>query len=339
VTPLLTTVIPATESLAFFPGYGFRDDTTDRWVLRVSGWLYETEQRWRWRRRFIRWLQRGLRLSPTEEQSAILADRLTPFLFKGGRDRTIVVRIAGREYELPPSSETGHLVGTIEVPATDFPYVDGHAWVPFDAATESADGRRFGGRLCLIAPTGLSVVSDLDDTIKHSNVRVRRELLANTFLRPFQAIPGMAARYRDWEDRGATFHYVSNSPWQLTSMLASFLDEETFPRGSMHLRPFRIRRGGIRRFLRASELFKRSALDVLFADLPGRRFVLVGDTSELDPDSYGDLCREHPHRIDRVLIRNVTGERIDDERFQRAFVDVPADRWQVFEDPNGLDGW
>jgi phosphatidate phosphatase APP1 len=34
--------------------------------------------------------------------------------------------------------------------------------------------------------TGVSVISDIDDTVKTSNVVDRSDLLANTFLRPFQ---------------------------------------------------------------------------------------------------------------------------------------------------------
>lgn len=319
------------ESLSLFPSYAVRDG--DRWRLRIHGWVYLRAQRWRWRRWFIAWLQRGLRIGPREESSAILQDRLTPFLVNGGGGRRLVIRIGQSEHEMPESSETGHFQGTIEIDADEFADVEPNGWTSFEVPGESST---FDGRVQLVEPEGLTVVSDLDDTIKDSNVRVRRELLANTFLRPFAAVPGMADWYSGWQEEGAVFHYVSNSPWQLTPMLGGFLETEGFPRGSMHLRPFRIRRGGLRRFLRASEAFKRTTLEQLLEDFPRRRFVLIGDSSELDPEIYGDLVREHPERIERVLVRNVTGEQADDERFAIAFADVPRDRWELFHDPAAL---
>lgn len=333
MSSLLARPILENESLSFFPSLATRTESGDEWRVQVHGWLYRNAVRWRWRKWFLAWLRRGLRLSPTEERSAILEDRLTPFLVDGAGDRRIDVEFGGSTHSLPRSSETGHVEGTVEIPAAAVADVPANGWAPISA--EASQGV-FVGRVQLVEPEGLSVISDLDDTVKLSNVRVRRELLANTFLRPFAAVPGMSDWYREWQDRGAVFHYVSNSPWQLTPMLAAFLEEHGFPAGSMHLRPFRIRRGGLRRFLRASRTFKRSVVEELFADLPQRRFVLVGDSSELDPELYGDLLRAHPDRIEQVFVRNVTGEQRDDDRLRAAFDGVPPDRWQLFVEPHAL---
>ena len=69
-------------------------------------------------------------------------------------------------------------------------------------------------RTCWVPPEGLSIIW-YRDTVKVSNVN-KRELLANTFLREFTPIEGMAALFRRWgRAHGAVFHYVSASPWQL----------------------------------------------------------------------------------------------------------------------------
>ena len=49
----------------------------------------------------------------------------------------------------------------------------------------------------MIPAEGHSIISDIDDTIKFSNVENRAELLANTFARPFVPIDGMAEVYRE----------------------------------------------------------------------------------------------------------------------------------------------
>ena len=99
-----------------------------------------------------------------------------------------------------------------------------------------------GSLLQLIDERGVSVITDIDDTIKITAVTNRRELLMNTFLREFRAVSGMAELYRRWATGGAAFHYVSSSPWQLFSVLSEYTETEAFPAGSMHLRSFRLRR-------------------------------------------------------------------------------------------------
>ena len=94
------------------------------------------------------------------------------------------------------------------------------------------DTRRFTGRVQLVEPQGRSVISDIDDTIKITGVGDPQAMLANTFLRPLRPVPGMATLYRQWADRGAVFHYVSASPWQLYAPLADFLAAEQFPAGT-----------------------------------------------------------------------------------------------------------
>ena len=89
-------------------------------------------------------------------------------------------------------------------------------------------------------PQGLSIVSDIDDTIKHSQVHDKKALLRNTFLHPFRQIPEMAAYYRSFmtehPDSDVRFYYLSSTPIQLFPLLDEFLRDNRFPAGSMHLR-------------------------------------------------------------------------------------------------------
>jgi len=60
-----------------------------------------------------------------------------------------------------------------------------------------------------------------------------------------------------------------------------------------------------------------------------RTFVLVGDSGEYDPEIYGFLARKYPKCIHQIFIRAVK----DDERFLKAFKDIPREKWLVFTDP------
>ena len=77
--------------------------------------------------------------------------------------------------------------------------------------------------------------------MKITNVADRRELLANTLLREFVAVPDMVNLYKMWSLSGVIFHYVSASPWQLTRPLSEFFLNSGLPDGSMHLKLFRLK--------------------------------------------------------------------------------------------------
>jgi phosphatidate phosphatase APP1 len=200
------------------------------------------------------------------------------------------------------------------------------------------DQREFAGHVQLISEVGVSVVSDIDDTIKVSHVAHRRLLLRNTFLRDFQAVDGMAELYRDWAEGGAVFHYVSSSPWQLYGCLSRLLIDEGFPKGSFHLRSVRFRDPSVLRLFVARRRDKRRVIRSIIRSFPRRQFVLVGDSGERDPEVYGSLGREFPGQIQRILIRHVRGRAWTQDRCERAFRGLPLTKVVVFQDANDVRG-
>jgi phosphatidate phosphatase APP1 len=74
----------------------------------------------------------------------------------------------------------------------------------------------------------------------------------------------------------------------------------------------------------------------LLNDYPRRRFILVGDSGERDPETYGTIARKFPARVLRIFIRDVTGEPAGTARYRHAFADLNADTWQLFQDPANL---
>jgi phosphatidate phosphatase APP1 len=185
--------------------------------------------------------------------------------------------------------------------------------------------------------TGLSIVSDVDDTIKHTQMRDKRVMLHNTFARPFLAVAGMASWYAriGAANAGCAFHYVSGGPFQMLPPVQTFLDEQRFQAGSLHLRPLRLSPSALMD-REATGLHKQAVITQLLADYPKRRFVLIGDSGEQDPETFGVVARAHPTRIVATLIRDVTGETADAARYAAAFANVPRERWQLFNDPAAL---
>lgn len=237
---------------------------------------------------------------------------------------------------MPPSDIGGHFQGTITIPVEQAARLAVNGRVEVSAVLRGGDERRFTGVVQLIPPEGVSVISDIDDTIKVSHVHDRLALLDNTFCQPLRAVEGMAAAYRAWAESGAAFHYVSSSPYQLYEPLSQLLREAGFPEGELHMKRFRVHDRSALDLVASPHATKPPLIRSILDRFPMRRFVLVGDSAERDPEVYGLIAREHPSRVLAIYIRNVTGENPDDARYAAAFRDVAADRWHVFTDPAAL---
>ncbi|KAL9104949.1 MAG: hypothetical protein Q9187_008845, partial [Circinaria calcarea] len=155
-------------------------------------------------------------------------------------------------------------------------------------------------------PTGVSVISDIDDTIKHSSIGAgAKEIFRNTFIRDLGdlTIPGVREWYSKMHEMGVQLHYVSNSPWQLYPVLVSFFAMAGLPPGSFHLKQYTGMLQGI--FEPVAER-KKGTLDKIMHDFPERRFILIGDSGEADLELYTDVVLSNPGRILGVFIRDVT---------------------------------
>ncbi|KAL2752909.1 hypothetical protein ACRALDRAFT_1083457 [Sodiomyces alcalophilus JCM 7366] len=158
----------------------------------------------------------------------------------------------------------------------------------------------------LIEPYGISLISDIDDTVKRSNISLgAKEIFRNTFVRDLHdlTIDGVREWYNKMHAMGVAFHYCSNSPWQLFPVLASYFMIASLPPGSLHLKQYSGMLQGI--FEPVAER-KRGTLNRLLRDFPNRQFLLVGDSGEADLEVYTELALEHPGRILAIFIRDVT---------------------------------
>jgi phosphatidate phosphatase APP1 len=79
-----------------------------------------------------------------------------------------------------------------------------------------------------------------------------------------------------------------------------------------------------------------AVIEPLLQGFPARKFILIGDSAEQDPEVYGMLARRYPDQVVQVYIRDVTDEPADAPRYQAAFRDLPPDKWQLFHDPASL---
>ena len=161
------------------------------------------------------------------------------------------------------------------------------------------------------ADSSFGIISDLDDTVIQSRVAnflqaARTIVLGNARTRlPF---PGVAAFYRALERGGDgrcrnPIFYVSSSPWNIHDVIVEFLALQGIPEGPVLLRDWDLELSALSptRLRQHKEPLIREILD-LYPSLP---FILIGDTSQRDPEIYREIVRTHPGRIRAIYIRNV----------------------------------
>lgn len=188
------------------------------------------------------------------------------------------------------------------------------------------------------------VISDIDDTIKLTQTSDPIGILQKTFVDPATPIEGMPPLYRYIQalmGDAAPFFYLSASPYNLYPFLHGFR-REFYPHGMLVLRDATLMSvsGLLSTLTLGTQAYKVDRMRKIHGWLPGKTFVCVGDSTQSDPEAYGEIYRTFPGWVGLILIRKVTDiaalgmeEKNEPERFEKAFEGVPKTKWHVFEDP------
>jgi phosphatidate phosphatase APP1 len=313
--------------LFLFPGYCLASERPDdrNWSGMLSGVAVSSRTK-RIRRKFlINLLGRLMDASPDELTTELCLQRTAPFFLAPTKLRRIPVSVDGK-----PTNQTlatkrnGHFQRTIHGEFRGEPRPE------MLRVTTGNDGAETDTTLQILDSSGTSVISDIDDTIKFSNVENRAELLANTFLREFVPIEGMSDVYQSLASRDIAFHYVTASPWQLHRPLEQFLAGHQYPRGSMHFRTFRLSDHFLKRLGLIHRRGKSAVVRRILSQCPQRKFILIGDSGEKDAEIYARCFRDHPYAVKRVLIRLVSPDHRYKETIIRARINLPESVFATF---------
>lgn len=168
----------------------------------------------------------------------------------------------------------------------------------------------------LIPPSSakFAVVSDIDDTVIQSRVSnflqaARTVMLGNARTRlPF---PGVSAFYQALRngaggDEKNPIFYVSSSPWNIYDVITEFMDIQKIPKGPLMLRDWDVSLSA----LSSSRHFEHKgvAIQNLMDLYPSMKFILIGDSSQHDPEIYRQIVGEYPERVLCIYIRDVNRE-------------------------------
>ena len=122
---------------------------------------------------------------------------------------------------------------------------------------------------------------------------------------PWQRKPveGAVAFFTSLHKQGCPLFYVSNSPWNIYSMLSTFLTEKGFPVGALWLRPLHINDPKERARLKMERMSR------ILQTYRDARFLLVGDSAEKDFYVYRELQTRYPDQVAGIFIRQVTSNK------------------------------
>ena len=338
--------IKGDENLVFIPSYSFYDKESNTYHIRFHAWVYESEPSDKKRKLLVSAIKKSLDIDESEITGPLFEKRVQYLLYDHERNKWVSVNFGGDNYNLGDTDKTGHTERELVLPPEilkkglspeinfdDFKLLP--SWIKFMAGSAHDSSRIFEGRAKYLPPDGVLVVSDIDDTVKVTEVRDRKKMLQNTFLKSYEPVEGMSGLYRSWETEGADFFYLSASPWQLYEPLTRFLADADFPEGLMQMKTFDLP-SGIKTIFDSPGTVKIPALKKLMKSFPDRKFILVGDSGEMDPEIYGKIAAEYADRIAWILIRNVTDESADSKRFNEALKKFPRNRFRLFKNPAEL---
>ena len=330
------------QHVTVYPAYGYRDlRNSGIWSVPLRVWVHDNRdtpmveealERWA-----VSYFERDLGRVLSEAEKARLEASLACFIADDKNNEEVEFTFANdpdaRAFRLTSrTTPNGVIEEHVVIPETLVAELyarqtDGSRWLKIHART--TDGHGSGdGAIRFLEPDGWSLVSDIDDTVKVTHVPAgKKTVLRNVFLKEFRAAEGMRERYAQLvtgagENADMSFHYVSGSPWQLYHSLSEFLiEKERFPAGTFHMKNLRKNLfepgalDSIRAFALGGDLAtldqKIRQITNLLIHLPRRKFILVGDSGEKDPEVYRAMRRMFPDQVQRIIIRDVLCQRLD----------------------------
>lgn len=337
--------------MTFYPAYGYREGAQNGadWLIRMRTWVHED------RDEPIRKLAKtafgriGAEVDALEirlrdffasfehvsSEADILKLRLRDFFANDNNEKEVEIQFDSdpeqQRYRLGTSDRNGLIENELRLSEAKYQQLlrggQTKGWLTYHAVSSSPTEK---GRIRLIEPDGTSVVTDIDDTIKVSDVPAEKAtVLRNTFCRDFVTAPGMADKYRSLLG-DLPFHYVSGGPWQLYRPLCDFLisGPGAYPEGTFHFRyiPKNILEEDTRKILKravsdslSESMFgslketyshKQEEISKLMDNFPTRNFILIGDSGEMDPEVYR-WFKENPkysRQVKEIWIRDIVND-------------------------------
>ncbi|KAF5367896.1 hypothetical protein D9757_011244 [Collybiopsis confluens] len=172
---------------------------------------------------------------------------------------------------------------------------------------------------------GLGVILDVDDSIKITNVLNKSLVTENTLYKDPVPVAGMPDLYSHLLKSLTTksippqFLYVSGSPSNYTLSSPSFF--------SLIFRKPMISGDADE----GKVDYKVKQINRIQGMYPKKRFLAVGDSTEMDPEVCGKIFKQHEGFL-RCIWIHMDGAKNSQARFDAAFEGIPKDKYRLYKD-------
>ncbi|KAI5198509.1 hypothetical protein AUEXF2481DRAFT_33210 [Aureobasidium subglaciale EXF-2481] len=244
------------------------------------------------------------------------------------------------------SNEEGSFYGTITVSAECAPSFDKNishipvrdiTLVPCNLRVEKDKDVQNTADVLFVPPRGVTIIADVDDTIREMNTWNPKQALLNVFVRPFRPWRDMPEVLRNLKQRieaegqNVHIHYLTDAPEPIARSYFQNMTE-FFPYGSFDFRPMNFT--STRQMIAARE----HNLIRLMESFPERRFISIGDTANSMERFPSDMNRFYP-RIQCLIVRDVQATEPSDwlTPDTRKFLDLADTEYLFFRVPGDLN--
>jgi len=287
----------------------------------------------------VAYISEKIGLAKDDQAEATIAKRVQPLLDSILPAHAVTIDLQGINVRLGPSGRDGISSDELAVPGAD--YKDGQV-----ITSEAVNADATPLNTTFATAKGWAIISDIDDTIKKTLTSSPVGILKTTFADEPEPIKGMPELYKHMFQKLNTppIWYLSASPYNLYPFLREFR-ETYYPPGTLILRDasWMNLAGFMANLTQGTEAYKVDRMEKVHGWFPKRKFICIGDSTQSDPEAFGEMFRRQKKWIGAIFIRKVTGvAEMDDgtknkpERFEKAFKDVPKSIWYVFDDPSEL---
>ena len=141
------------------------------------------------------------------------------------------------------------------------------------------------------------IVSDIDDTIKMTDILGAKVKVAVSPFFEVKAFAGMNSLYENLLNEETKIYYISGSPQYIRNNVENYLSSHHFPQF----------KNLILRTNLSDDIFKVKyyAITKLISEEKPDKVLFIGDDTEYDPEVYEQLSLENPGLVNGIYIRSV----------------------------------
>ncbi len=154
------------------------------------------------------------------------------------------------------------------------------------------------------------IISDIDDTIKLTDVLNKKTEIVRNALFSKKAFSGMSQLYKELNKKETDIHYVSGSPNLIRKVINNFLEDNNFPQNrNIVLKTKKVH----------TYEYKVEAIKDLIKELNPDEIILIGDDTEVDPEVYDTISKLNPLKVSGIYIRAVQNRELPSNGLMRSF--------------------